>query len=198
MGKLRMYICQQCGKEFQSNKGCVTRAPKYCSRECAARSQAGRTPWNKGKHIWDTRPHPRGTLGMKGLGAGRRASAEARRKLSEAHTGLEYPTIQGEGHWNWKGGVTDKNEAVRKSAAYKRWRRAVFERDDYTCTECGKRGGRLHAHHIVPFSVDEEGRFNVDNGRTLCARCHKNTDSFGNRVVNYTAHEALSQEPATD
>jgi len=30
------------------------------------------------------------------------------------------------------------------------WRKSVFERDDYTCCECGKQGGTLNAHHIKP------------------------------------------------
>lgn len=36
-------------------------------------------------------------------------------------------------------------------------RKEVYERDDYTCQNCGSKGGprgntELHAHHIVPKS----------------------------------------------
>ena len=73
----------------------------------------------------------------------------------------------------WRGGITAQVMKVRGSVEIKEWRRAVFERDSYTCSCCGRRGGNLHADHILPFSICEELRFDVDNGRTLCAACHR-------------------------
>lgn len=53
---------------------------------------------------------------------------------------------------------------------------SVFERDDYTCQECGDlAGGNLNAHHILPYK-DYRGveySLNIDNGITLCEDCHK-------------------------
>lgn len=66
---------------------------------------------------------------------------------------------------------TDKD--IRRSGEYSNWRKSVFERDDYTCAICGKRGGELNAHHIKPFAKYPEDRFDVDNGITLCKECHK-------------------------
>ena len=54
-----------------------------------------------------------------------------------------------------------------------RWRKAVYERDNYTCKACSKAGGHLVAHHIVPYSTNKQLRFDVDNGITLCKTCHK-------------------------
>lgn len=71
----------------------------------------------------------------------------------------------------WKGGVS-KNRVLRYSADMKAWRRAVFERDNYTCQNCGIRGAYLEAHHIKSFSQHPELRFEIGNGKTLCRDCH--------------------------
>lgn len=81
-------------------------------------------------------------------------------------------TMVGDKHWNWRGGITPINLQVRNSKEYKRWREAVFKRDDFTCQECLVRGGRLEADHIKPFSLYPDLRLDVQNGRTLCQKCH--------------------------
>lgn len=86
---------------------------------------------------------------------------------------------RGKDHPNWKGGVTAKHEIERKSLAYKEWRMEIFERDNYTCVLCGKRGGNLEADHIKPFAHYPKLRFVIDNGRTLCKSCHRKTDTWG-------------------
>lgn len=62
---------------------------------------------------------------------------------------------------------------VRRSAEYKEWRKAVFERDNYTCQLCGVRGVRLNAHHKKPFATFHNLRTDINNGITLCERCHR-------------------------
>jgi hypothetical protein len=95
-------------------------------------------------------------------GAKAKMSAAARRR--KARFGVLSPA--------WKGGITPVNQAIRNSSGYQVWRTAVFERDDYTCRDCGERGGRLEAHHIHGFAHYPDERFVVENGKTLCLACH--------------------------
>ena len=81
-----------------------------------------------------------------------------------------------------KGGITPINMKIRSSREYKLWRKAVFERDNYTCRFCGGVGVKLNADHIKPFALFPELRFAIDNGRTLCEDCHRKTDTWGGRI----------------
>ena len=73
------------------------------------------------------------------------------------------------------------NRRIRYSKKMQLWRKAVFDRDDYTCQICGIRGTYLEADHIKRFAEYPELRFEISNGRTLCRPCHMKTDSWGNR-----------------
>ena len=66
----------------------------------------------------------------------------------------------------------NNNAAERRDGAYRRWRLAVLDRDDRTCRGCGRCDGVMHVHHIRPFADNPELRLDVDNGITLCPKCH--------------------------
>lgn len=68
-------------------------------------------------------------------------------------------------------GKRDESATDRNSWQYKEWRRKVYERDGYTCQRCGT-NNNLHAHHIKLWSRYPALRFDLDNGLTLCDRCH--------------------------
>jgi len=81
------------------------------------------------------------------------------------------------------------NRRIRYSKKMDEWRKAVFERDNYTCQICGARSGNgkkvvLNADHIKSFAKYSELRFDINNGRTLCLECHMKTPSWGNRKTN--------------
>lgn len=80
-------------------------------------------------------------------------------------------------------GKTTIHERIRKSLVYEEWRKAVFERDNYTCQDCGEIGGYLQADHIKPFALYPESRLDLNNGRTLCIGCHKKTDTYGRATI---------------
>lgn len=69
--------------------------------------------------------------------------------------------------------VPDSSKEIRNSQEYREWRAAVYERDHYTCQNCGQVGGTLNAHHIKSFARHPELRLDVNNGVTLCKSCHK-------------------------
>lgn len=89
---------------------------------------------------------------------------ETRKKLSDNH--------KGENGFHWKGGITPKNTLIRNSIEFRLWRESVFARDNWTCQKCKERGVKLHAHHILNFSEYPALRFAIDNGITLCKKCH--------------------------
>ncbi len=106
----------------------------------------------------------------------------------------------GKNNYNWKGGITSLWQLIRELYESKDWRKEVFQRDNYTCQECGdNQGGNLEAHHKKRFSIilqeflnyysqfsiieDKETLvrlaitwkdfWDLDNGQTLCNDCHK-------------------------
>jgi len=85
---------------------------------------------------------------------------------------------RGDKHYNWNGGKTLKNHLFRTNIEYRSWRRQVFERDNFVCQICGKRGDYLQADHIKPFSLFPKLRYEINNGRTLCKNCHSHTETF--------------------
>lgn len=90
--------------------------------------------------------------------------------------------MSGSGSPFWKGGINGENDTLRHRREYKIWRAAVYERDNYTCQCCGSRGGKLNAHHINQFADYPELRYDIDNGITLCTKCHDSIEdgSFHN------------------
>jgi len=69
-----------------------------------------------------------------------------------------------------------------------KWRQAIFNRDDYTCQCCEKRGaGELNAHHLDSWNWAFDKRFATQNGITLCRDCHKEFHGIygkGNNTVD--------------
>lgn len=74
-------------------------------------------------------------------------------------------------HPRWRGGITRETQRGRGNKKYKMWQTMVFERDGYKCIWCSSKE-QIEADHIKRWSEHPELRYNVDNGRTLCIKCH--------------------------
>ena len=104
-------------------------------------------------------------------------------QLTETHSGVN--------NCNWKDGITTLQNTIRSSPLYKGWRKAIFERDSYTCQYSGIVGGELAVHHKVPFhtilednnitSVEEAKKckelWDTNNGITLAKEYHSFSSS---------------------
>lgn len=156
----------------------------------------GMIPWNKGKNMSTESKKKMSLIKIGKPRSGNslkwKHSEETKRKLSESHLGQiawnkglkgymagkkhwaygkKRPEISGENNNRWKGGITPINKLQRVSFITK-YRQEIFERDNFTCQLCGERGIVLQVDHIQEWSKYIEGRFSLDNCRTLCQKCH--------------------------
>ena len=110
------------------------------------------------EHIEKLRQYKTGKIGY-WAGKSRPMSEETKNRIGTANRKIIHKT--------------DESKIWRRRTEYKKWRESVYKRDEYTCQECGKKGGILNPHHIKEFSKYKELRFDINNGITLCIKCHK-------------------------
>ena len=129
---------------------------------------------------------------------GKKATDKTKKKMSKSMKGKKCSlqtkskirkTKIGEKNPRWKGGITPSRKLLRQSLYYKEWRRNVFARDNFTCQSCGVKDKTIQAHHVYPVSAiikdniesilgmdfSVEILSEIDNGITLCRKCHIET-----------------------
>lgn len=196
------HICIGCGKSFETQRT----NSKYCDKSCFGKhninglknltSPIEGTP-NKSKG------RPRDCIkGDKHPMFGKKHSKEAILKIKEKRK-IQGRFNIGEKHGNWKGGISKLRERLHMSYEHRQWRKAVLERDNYTCTNCGKSDVKFHAHHIFNFkktlikydiktyeeALSCKELFDINNGTTLCVDCHKKTEDYGARIFKILEKE---------
>lgn len=164
--------CTVCGKEILREKGQAARwATHFCSTQC-------RSVYQKGKNTGEENPrYARVEKVCDWCGRTFQAWPSVQEKAKfcskQCRNNWQSDMMSGEKHYNWKGGTAEKRSCDMVSRTYKAWRKAVFERDNYTCQMCGDRkGGNLNAHHIKPYKDYPDLRYEISNGTTLCKQCH--------------------------
>lgn len=100
----------------------------------------------------------------------------------------------GENSSRWIEDLTyeDRHNA-RRYPGYYAWRKEVFDRCGGKCVSCFTTEGEMHAHHIIPHSINKDLRIEVYNGTVMCRDCHKEYHSeYSLNNVNKETLEVFS------
>lgn len=125
-------------------------------------AKKGNTPWNK-----NTKGICRANSGSFKKGSRINVGKHSKNEFKKGHK-----FTQGEKHHSWKGGITPENKKLRNSNEYILWRKACFERDNWTCQKTGISGGQIEVHHINNFADYPLLRTSIENGVTLSHKSH--------------------------
>jgi thymidylate synthase (FAD) len=89
---------------------------------------------------------------------------------SEAHLEAIRAARSGQASNFWRGGTSSDRALIGT------WTRAraprVHAQYDYVCQQCGRRGGKLHAHHILPVWFAPDRARDIGNLISVCSDCH--------------------------
>lgn len=133
---------------------------------------------NYGKHLSEETRHKISETLKKQI-----LSEEHKQKISKSLKGKYI----GENNWNWKDGESPLRKIIQSKFEYRQWRSDVFTRDNFTCQMCGNKENKVYTHHIKSFNsiiqkyeittleqaFNCEELWNLNNGITLCEKCHK-------------------------
>ena len=108
---------------------------------------------------------------------------------------------RGPEHHLWKG--NRRFNALCRQLLYPVWTKEILKQSNYTCAECGRRGGKLHVHHVRPLreiiegvrtahgiedmdGLDDNYRYalalevvnchTLQDGMCVCRKCHAKID----------------------
>ncbi len=194
-----MKKCLVCQKEFKYYKH---NRKIYCSNDCYWKSmkgkrssnldQTGRPCWKKGIIEWKNCK----SCEIKIRKWRKYCSPECYMKNKSVSNNLKNYAQKGSVPWNKDTGKTDLHIRIRKTEFYRNWRRKVHKICEFKCVRCGS-NQNLIADHIKSFyQIIEENNisslkdaentdslWDVSNGRSLCNKCHRETDNYGYKAV---------------
>lgn len=97
--------------------------------------------------------------------------------------------------------LTDKDRTDRRIGEdHKLWRMLVYIRDNYICQCCGyDKGHKLNAHHIESYAKNKDLRTDLNNGITLCKKCHISLHSkYGKFTCRKNLEDFLNETRTKD
>jgi uncharacterized protein YlaI len=153
------YLCNKCTKE-QQNKLLAYRyedvAKIFEENNCVLLSKEYINQYKKIDYICE---------------CGNKSQITLKNFIKGRRCGCKIP--KGVNHPNYKFNKTDE-ERINDRGLWEiiLWRKAVYEKDNYTCRCCNEYGTILNAHHIENYADNPELRTKVSNGITLCDDCH--------------------------
>lgn len=159
--------CLYCGKTFKF-KGTKR---KYCCCKCNSMSSRGHKDSEETK-----RKRSQSLMGHKFSKESILKMSQTRKGRPTWNKGKKCPSLSGENHWNWRGGVTANKQARIKNSEWINLSREVKKRDNYTCFNCGKKfkSSDLDCHHIIPYRINKNN--NIANLKIFCKSCHTKED----------------------
>jgi len=155
--------CATCGKEFTVINSQFKNGNNYCSKECAWKGQMTTIPVECevcGKEIYKYKSAIERTNGNY-------CSKEC---YGIAKCSDEY------------------DPEGRNVAEYRRWRKRILKRDNFTCQKCGENEDLLNVHHLQSYRDYPNLRLDISNGVTLCVDCHKKFHRLYG-VYNFTSSD---------
>lgn len=153
--------CIVCGKPFRAVRDSIRKKTKICGIEC----------WRVRGRVVNICPFCEKEV--------RTFKSVNQKYCNRSCRDLHYKNrFQGARSHFWRGGKTKESQIRRTRIEYKEWRMAVFKRDGFKCVICGSKL-EIEADHIKEVCRYPELIYDVNNGRTLCHKHHKETDNYG-------------------
>ena len=98
-------------------------------------------------------------------------------------------------------GIKNPNYKHGLCAKWNKWATDVKKRDNYTCQLCGiqiigtgTKRRNIHAHHIKPRNDYPELQYDINNGITLCRKCHFKTERYSDNLELQLENKQLKNE----
>ena len=151
-------ICEVCGKEYSTQR----KGQVCCSNECASKLRI-------------TKIHTKCEYCGKEYNVKKSRYENMEHHFCSKKCFYDYQSeyLSGENSPHWNFDLTEEERSIgRKYPEYYKWVNDVFKRDSYTCQCCDSKKD-IRAHHLNGYNWDKEHRTDVNNGITLCDKCHK-------------------------
>mgnify|MGYP001025852614 CR=1 FL=1 len=180
--------CLYCKKELDRKKSVIKKGFYYCNPSCQLKYEyliGKRDKYKIGikarelsqkkmkEHNWLNDKKSRDNL-KKTI-----QTDECRKKARESKLGDKNPMF-GKRAWNFLGiSKRDKFGCADRGFDWRKIKRKIKIRDNYTCQSCGIKENEvkqyLQVHHLVRYSIFKDN--SDDNLLTLCSKCHAKYES---------------------